>query len=180
MPVHFLNVAAKRKAGYTEVTWLVDAEKNVNRYEVERSYDCASFQKIATVPYAPAAGTNSYRFEDNTHSSGMACYRIKQVDNDERFMYSYVVAVKQEETTEISLWPNPAHAATTIAIQSKTDETAMLELLDLKGKKLFQKTMLLRPQVNRLALELAGLAPGMYIIKIATLKQIYYQKLIVE
>jgi hypothetical protein len=116
---------------------------------VERSYDCASFQKIATVPYAPAAGTNSYRFEDNTHNSGMACYRIKQVDNDERFMYSYVVAV-------------------------------MLELLDLKGKKLFQKTMLLRPQENRLALELAGLAPGMYIIKIATLKQIYYQKLIVE
>jgi hypothetical protein len=180
LPVHFLNVTAKRKEAYTEVTWLVDNEKNVNRYEVERSFDCARFQKIAAVPYTPAAGTNSYRFQDHTHSSGIVCYRIKQVDNDERFLYSYVVAVKQEETTKISLWPNPAHAATTVTIQSNTSEPATLELLDLKGKKHFQKSILLRPQENRYALKLASLASGLYIIKIATPQQVYYQKLVVE
>jgi hypothetical protein len=180
LPVHFLKVTASKETDHTKVTWLVEAEQNVNRYEVERSYDCARFQKIATVPYAPVTGTNTYRYRDDVQTSGTVCYRIKQVDNDERFMYSYVVMVKMEETNSINLLPNPARTAATVAIRSSTEGPAMLELLNLKGAQLFQKAIHLRPQTYRFKLNLAGLAAGIYVVKVSTPQQVYYQKLLVE
>jgi hypothetical protein len=85
-----------------------------------------------------------------------------------------------EETNSINLLPNPARTAATVAIRSSTEGPAMLELLNLKGAQLFQKAIHLRPQTYRFKLNLAGLAAGIYVVKVSTPQQVYYQKLLVE
>ena len=108
LPVQYSRpLTASIAPGGVGLQWATAVELNALRYDIERSTDGVSFEKIGAVS---AKGTvsaqNNYSFLDKNPFTGMNYYRLSQVDFDGRSNLSNVVSVKWESTLT-GVFPNP-------------------------------------------------------------------------
>jgi len=181
LPVTFLNISAKRNAGTVTVKWNVSNEQNINHYEIERSADCRNFETAGKVFYQSTNSlTNSYSFIDDTVNNGRVCYRIKQVDLNGNYKYSETVSITGNKIrTTVS--PNPAKDHATLYIEMDKEMPAKIELMDVSGKTILQKSALLYIGSNGINLsDLYYVRRGIYILKLSAANEIYYLKLILQ
>jgi len=91
-----------------ELRWATASERDAARFELQRSADGVSFEKIGQLA---AHGTSShplnYRFWDKHPTLGKNYYRLRQVDFDEKSAISNIVSVDWK-SFETSVFPNPA------------------------------------------------------------------------
>ncbi len=91
------------------VNWSARTEKDMDRYELERSFDGNGFTRIHTTG---AAGNSpvavNYSWEDNGPQEGNNYYRIKAMDKAGLVKYTSVVKVNFGKTLPaITVYPNP-------------------------------------------------------------------------
>ena len=91
------------------VEWKVGAEFNINRYEVERSVDGISFNKLGQQLSAGNSATEvRYNWLDQNPAPGIYYYRVKCISNNGVTAYSRVVKiVKRKGTPALYIFPNP-------------------------------------------------------------------------
>lgn len=94
-----------------QLQWATAVELNALRYDIERSSDGVSYEKIGAVS---AKGTvtaqNEYGFLDKSPLPGTNYYRLNQIDIDGRSNIGNVATVKWESTlTGVFPNPTPAH-----------------------------------------------------------------------
>jgi hypothetical protein len=163
LPVELISFTAAAQENAVRLTWATASEKNSARFEVERSADGKTFEKIGTV----AAQGNSTRRIDyeflDTKTLAKATtryYRLRQVDTDGSAEYSPVRSVQLGSISHLELYPNPAHRDLSV-----TGATAggAVEVFDALGR-----TVLTAPAnadgQARLTLP-ASLPSGVYIVR---------------
>ncbi|MES1219845.1 MAG: S8 family serine peptidase, partial [Bacteroidota bacterium] len=99
--------------------WNTDMEINSSYFVVERSKDGTTFSDIGRVN---AAGRSmvaeKYNLLDATPFAGISYYRLRMVDINDSYDYSYIIAIKDgRQQNLLSIWPNPAGKATTARLQ---------------------------------------------------------------
>ncbi len=110
VPVTFTSITAVPVNKDVLVSWKVENELNIERYEIERSADGRSFVKLGA---QLASGNNgggslSYSFTDVAPLSGVNFYRIKSVGIGADIKYSEVVSVNiASAPQQIVVYPNP-------------------------------------------------------------------------
>lgn len=94
LPVTWLYFTARANDSHeVALNWATASEINNDRFEIERSADGSSFEKIGTVNgNGNSVQTIEYSFKDTTVQRGVYYYRLKQVDFDGRFEYSNISA----------------------------------------------------------------------------------------
>jgi uncharacterized delta-60 repeat protein len=161
LPVELLTFAATAEGPAARLKWTTASEKNSARFEVERSADGEAFGKIGEVAaQGTTARPSRYTFLDATRPAGLAYYRLRQVDQDGTSSYSPVRVVSLGSYGGLTLFPNPAHSALTVA---GLTSGAALTVLDALGRPLARATADASGTVQ-LTLP-AGLAPGVYILR---------------
>ncbi|MDO7873364.1 T9SS type A sorting domain-containing protein [Hymenobacter sp. ASUV-10] len=81
----------------------------------------------------------------------------------------------------LTIYPNPAHARTTVPLPALvTASPARLTLLDALGRAVRTETVALAASATRHALDLAGLAPGLYLVRLTANGTTATQRLVVE
>lgn len=114
LPVTIVDfTAAKNDAGHSVLlSWNVAHELNIDRYEVERSGDAKSFNKLGSIK---ATGHNQYGFTDSKPLNGINYYRLQIIEQDGSFNYSAVRQVSFGRMSDgIKVYPNPVIAQVTI------------------------------------------------------------------
>ena len=110
VPVVMVNIAAARNSDQTvNVSWKVENEINLQRYEIQRSEDGQHFNSIGhTSASANNGGSAAYLYRDETASGFTNFYRIKAISNDGQIQYSNIVKVDPVKMTAgITVYPNP-------------------------------------------------------------------------
>lgn len=109
LPVELTKFTAQTTGRAVQLAWTTASEQDSKHFEVERSADGKSFEAIGIVA---AQGSTSlvtnYTFHDMSPLSGVAYYRLKQVDEDGTYTYSKTVAVRTTPTVTASLYPTVA------------------------------------------------------------------------
>jgi len=104
LPVKFDGITANSLGKDIHVTWKVENELNIKKYEVEKSPDGVSFTAIGS---DSATGNNSstvsYSFVDQSPFSNSNYYRIKSVDNNGGIEYSPIAKVELNGITVSSV-----------------------------------------------------------------------------
>jgi hypothetical protein len=111
VPVKLTNFIASLSHCKPNLQWTTEQEIGFAKFEIEKSADSYSWTTIGAV--AAANNTlpkNDYRFTDNeaTIAERKVFYRLKMIDRDGRYRYSFVLPVINSCTTEnFQVFPNP-------------------------------------------------------------------------
>jgi|GEM_PF-6509930 len=162
LPVSISSFLVGRTGNSVSLNWKTEIEMSGN-FEVQRSFDNASFQTIATVAGAISGGsTKSYTYVDNSNTSkSMSFYRLKVVKQSGEISYSDIKTVKGLlGKMEFVIFPNPSVGNARITI-SDLSEPTRVQVLDNSGR--LVKSLMLN---NTNSVELNGLVKGSYLVKI--------------
>lgn len=167
LPVNISNFNGRNIGNSNILSWLVENEINLSRYELQRSGNGSNFTTIATIN---AANRNSYTYTDNDLKSTVYFYRLKSIDIDGTYAYSPMVKLSGPvKSLDIAATPNPFGNTMKLTIASPSKEAAMLLLTDLSGKIILQKNVNLLQGINSIEIEhLHFLAAGTYILNLVS------------
>jgi hypothetical protein len=130
VPVELSLFDAAFAEGEVTLRWRTESESNSRGFEIERALGDDAFRKIGFVEAAGVSNVpREYRFADKPNATGVARYRLKQVDLDGAFAYSETIEVELSAPIEFALernYPNPFNAAT--VFQFSLPEAANVEL----------------------------------------------------
>jgi hypothetical protein len=104
LPVILTSFNAADDGLSTKLIWNVTEENAFASYVIEKSTDGRTFKAIGTIK---ATSQKTYSFTDGSNSDNSSYYRLKMVDLDGAFKYSYIVSIKSKLNANISLSPNP-------------------------------------------------------------------------
>jgi hypothetical protein len=104
LPVTLTSFNADNDGLNIKLVWNVTEETNFANYVIEKSTDGRSFTAIGTVK---STSQKAYSFTDGSTGDNNSYYRLKMVDIDGAFKYSYIVSIKSKLNANISLSPNP-------------------------------------------------------------------------
>lgn len=136
---------------YNSVTlhWQTLSETNNYGFEIQRSIDKFEYYKIG---FVLGNGTTSeeqnYLFSDNNVNSGTFYYRLKQIDLDGSYEYSYILKVDLSLPGEFILeqnYPNPFNPETIIKYCLPEESLVTLNIFSVYGQ--LVKTLLSEVQL---------------------------------
>ena len=106
-PPVITSIEASAKDRDITVDWNIINEKNMQQYEVERSFDGIQFAKVTTTA-AANAGSSHYSWIDESVLPGYYYYRIRSTDNTGKVQYTKNVKVLVGDGKSlITIYPNP-------------------------------------------------------------------------
>lgn len=170
LPVELSSFTARLQEASVLVKWETASERNCAYFLVERSTDGQNFTSLGQV--AGHGTTNSrqrYAFTDDASLSGLAYYRLRQVDTDGSATNSPIVAVKWPvRAAQAVLYPNPATTAVTVRFAEAIQGPVNLRIVDATGRVLWKQYSSLREATSLLEIPTAQLpASGLYLLQVA-------------
>jgi hypothetical protein len=95
-----------------EVTlnWSTENESNIDKYMIEKSIDGSFYTCLASlVAINKNEGAHDYSYIDALQN-GISYYRLKLVYKDNSVQYSAILPVSGKLTSQLKVYPNPAHS----------------------------------------------------------------------
>ncbi|TVT41807.1 T9SS type A sorting domain-containing protein [Hymenobacter setariae] len=171
LPVVLTAFTGQAGSAGNVLRWATASETNSAHFEVERSADGQAFVKIGQLA---AAGTSmashSYQFIDDA-ATATSYYRLRQVDLDGTSSYSPVVTLAARLTApaaaKLVAYPTVFTSELSVALPGAENQAATVALLTADGRPVYTHTMQLGTAPQALA-ELPTLAPGVYLLRVAT------------
>jgi hypothetical protein len=172
LPVVLTSFTGQSSAAANVLRWATASEANSDRFEVERSLDGQEFVKIGQLA---AAGTTSaarsYQFADAA-ATATSYYRLRQVDFDGTSTYSPIVTLAAASRAAASVakpvaYPTVFTTELNVALPGADAQAATVALLTADGRPVYSRSVQLGTAPQALA-ELPTLAPGLYLLRVAT------------
>jgi polyhydroxybutyrate depolymerase len=161
LPVTLTSFTGKRENEDIALTWLTQRELNNKYFEVQRSVDAVTFTIIGTVAgHGNVDITQQYTFTDRQPPAGINYYRLKQVDEDGRSVFSNIIKVSfAPGKLFYSLYPNPASGIIHITMPSSIVPSAVT-VFDVQGKILLH--IAINPYTTFIDIGISKFSPGVY------------------
>jgi hypothetical protein len=177
LPVSLVEFLATLEADKVKLSWKTASEINNDHFEVERSVDGNNYITIGTVPgQGTSNNLKQYNFYDNGPLTGKNYYRLKQVDINDRHVYSTIRTVAVTSHSAWTVYPNPANKnSIDIHFSGKWKENVLIEFFDMSGRKLLQVA---RSNTQNKIRVTTKFLPGLYIARLTAENNFSSQKLI--
>ncbi|HMI79033.1 MAG TPA: T9SS type A sorting domain-containing protein, partial [Ferruginibacter sp.] len=146
------------------------------------STDGINFSAIGTIAARGDATTGSnYTFNDNSPGQGINFYRLKMLDIDGRFTYSWIAIVQfsDKDQQQVKIFPNPASDNLYIDFGTTAAETYSCVMADAAGKIVWAAGINTATR-NTFSINVSSLAEGIYFISVKNERAAYRQKVIVK
>lgn len=173
LPVELTQFSATTQSANVILNWTTASEINNRGFDVERSVDGRRFEKVRFVNGAGSSNRiNNYTLTDEkpfrTTGSSTLFYRLKQIDLDGKFTYSYVVKVSESAKAikGVAAYPNPFSNEMTVSLNAQSQGNATIVLTDLQGRVASSQTVTVGTGVNVLPYPTTDLQPGVYFMTI--------------
>ncbi|GAA5219565.1 T9SS type A sorting domain-containing protein [Membranihabitans marinus] len=116
-PIELLSFQAEvMNESTVKIDWVTSSELNNDYFEIERSRDGLTWEKITQVNGSGTTQTTQYyTITDLQPYSGKTWYRLKQVDLDGSFSYSNTEEANINSNSYLSIYPNPSQDFITLS-----------------------------------------------------------------
>ncbi|MEM7102055.1 MAG: PQQ-dependent sugar dehydrogenase [Bacteroidota bacterium] len=146
--------------------WTTVSETNSALFDIERSFDGHTFEKVGTVNALESTSTTTrYQFTDQFPVKGTSYYRLKMIDLDGEFRHSDISVVYIEPLQDglFSVYPNPVKPGSRLelAISDSTTLPASIKIFSGTGQLIDTQT------ISENFVDLPGVLPvGLYFISL--------------
>jgi len=162
LPLMIIDFTAKAEKNRSRIEWTTANERDVIRFEIERSIDGANYSKFAATN-ATNEPEGEYLVYDEHPVEGLNYYRLSEIDANGQRTYHGVRTVRFEtinESMHLSIFPNPANDVVYVQLSGTTLVNAILRLTDVNGKIIATKAF----NENNTSFDLTNLATGLYFV----------------
>jgi len=139
LPVELIYFKANYKFPYAQLTWRTESELNNDRFEIEKSVDGLNWIYISSIK---GKGTTNvpqdYAFIDEEIIEQITYYRLKQLDFNGEYSYSFIETVKPYNNQNSMFYPNPANDE--IIITLPTENEIHYQIIDQLGRSILNGT----------------------------------------
>lgn len=156
LPVNFRAFTGKAYQGYNQLDWIVDGEQHCNRYDILYSPDGTTYRVLAHTPCKNTQDVIKYSYY-HYNPQGICYYKIQQIDDDGKSVYSNVIQVKSVISIT-SLWKG-----NTLVITTPVLSKCLLEIYQADGKLLVKDQFSCYPGVTN---KPVYLTKGMYFSRV--------------
>ncbi len=162
LPVELGNFSGKLIEKKVLLTWQTVSEINNDYFEIEKSSDLNSFQKIGTVAGAGNSNTVlSYDFIDDNPFPGNNYYKLKQVDFDGESTESNIIVVSVNQNSFVNVFVS---ANSTLTISATNSKIEKIEILDITGKVI--SVISIFNENTEIQFNTTGISQGIYFVRI--------------
>ena len=175
VPVQLLEWKANWVDDDVRLSWLTTREENFQGFEIEFSRDGLNFIKQGSVYAKNLPNGSTYSFDHKVPGSENLFYRLKMIDRDGRFEYSWIVSLKKIGITQI--YPTIIeNGVLNISINEPYD---LMQVVNLNGQRVLQRT--LNGQTGNISISLpATLKPATYLVQLLSKEKRFQQKIIIR
>jgi hypothetical protein len=154
----FLSFTATAVKEQVQLKWSGASNVNTRYYEIQRSTDAIHFTTINKIAQTGTTGNYNYSYVDLHPASGKNYYRIKQVDVNNKYVFSSIVSININGNGVFKIYPTIASSTLHISV-SQTPSTIII--FNLNGKAI--KTLNLNNTEQDI--NISTLPAGNYIIR---------------
>jgi hypothetical protein len=179
LPVELISFRGQRQGNVNLLFWETASEKNNIGFDVEKSTDGVSFQKIGFVKgQGTSVSLQPYQFTDKAIWD-LSYYRLKQLDASGPWTYSNTISIAAEAKTEnlLEIFPNPTDGFLNVNFSSNSTQSIDIELVNALGQVVQQHTQAAEMGANRFSMQLFGQVSGMYTLRVVQGRQVYMRRL---
>lgn len=164
------------------LSWSTTSETNSKWFVVERA--AAQGTDWVSVATVMAAGNSSvvkdYSYTDGKLAPGAYQYRIRQVDQDNKYQFSQIARVTIRGTSApFHVYPNPAQGTTFITTTGTDAKNIAVRVLDAQGRTLISRSAVIS-QASPFPVDLKQIRKGTYFIQIISDGKTTTEKLVVR
>ena len=124
----------------TKLLWTSENETNVASYEIEKSFDGKTFNKVTSLN--PQSKSTANYSSIDVAPKGITYYRLKINNTDGSFTYSNVISVNGKAVaTGVHIYPNPVLSNVTVSY-AKVSNNASLLIYTTDGKLVTSSTLI--------------------------------------
>jgi hypothetical protein len=180
VPLKLITFDGRRLNHVTGLTWVTENEYNVDRFEIERSFDARQYSVIGTTGGRNHSNRENYSFDDHTRFLGIAYYRLRMIDNDGTYAYSRIVAVTDGMTGQAGINVlNPASNIITVLNKSIYNGPFAYALYAENGQLLTKGFINLVADGTSLIQLPVSIPQGMYFLELNNTATRFRQKLLI-
>ncbi len=165
LPVNFTSITADKNNESVSVKWQVAQESNIASYEVERSIDGASFEKVTSVK---AIVSSNYIAEDKNLPTNATTiyYRIKAVGEDGTFIYSATSKIiANNPHMVLNVYPNPVQSQLNVTVENAISKNFTVNLYTVQGKQVTNNSNK-TTTTGSIHIDASTLSSGIYIVEL--------------
>ena len=180
LPAELTAFTGRAEAKQNVLSWTTATETGVDHFLLEAGVDNGNggWETVGRISAANIAG-QAQTYELAHHTPGVETYyRLTTVDYDGTRQLSDVISVRRAAGLEnggFLLTPNPAVGTTELRFMPAAG-TAQMTLHDITGRQLQRR--MLAAGAGRVTLDLQGLVPGAYLVRLQVGEATYTQRLI--
>lgn len=171
VPVELSSFSAGVNGTSVNLTWITSTETNNRGFSVERKYENSQWQEIAFVPgYGTSTEQHTYFYTEADLENGSYQYRLKQIDLDGSFSYSYIVNAEITLPAGFRLdqnYPNPFNPTTTITYSLPEQTFVSIKVYNVAGEEV--SSLVNKVQTageHDVIFEADNLASGIYLLRL--------------
>jgi len=186
LPVQLLYLTAE-SAGkhHVTVSWATALEINNKGFFVMRSVDGINFTDMGWVNGHDNSTINqTYTFDDRVPQSTLYYYKLRQVDNNGKFVYSNLAQVNlsDQQQSDFLLYPNPT--ANDIFLEVKNpDGEVKVDVFDMKGELVYNNIFTIEQAGTEQTLTIhasSQMSQGTYILTASTNGEKFSSKVVLQ
>ncbi len=138
LPLNFLAFTLRADENDAVLNWQTSNEIDINKYEIERSFDFISWKKIGEVSARNVLSVSEYNYVDENilvdAPNDIVSYRIKILERNQSTSYSDTNSLDIIRTSTFEVFPNPASEEININLGSSSAKDAQISLLNSLGQ----------------------------------------------
>ena len=172
LPVNLVSFTGSYRNDISYLNWETDNEVNTDHFVVERSTGNSIYEPIGTVFARGGSNQKSkYALQDKeaaTLGFDKLYYRLRINDKDGSYTYSDIVTLNIYTglSTRVSVFPNPTDKQSIVLVSSPKEQRINWQLVDLTGRVVMSKEVVIKKGDNRIVLDMSKLQSGVYYLQV--------------
>ncbi len=168
LPIQFSSFTAQKQQQAVLLNWITAQEQNSRYFIIERSPDAMVYDSIDKVTAMNRVSSSiNYSFIDKDPLQGTNFYRLKQVDQDGRFLYSAIAKIIiKEDAAHFTVVQNPVQNTMQLSVQLPSARKLIMQVRNISGHLLLSKEDMGRKGSSVHFLSIGHLASGAYLINV--------------
>ena len=174
VPVQLLEWKGVWVGDDVRLNWQTSREVNFDGFEIEFSRDGLNFIKQGAVSAKNLLNGSTYTYTHRVPGGENLFYRLKMIDRDGQYEYSWIVSLKKAGITQI--YPTIIeNGVLNISINEPYD---LMQVINLDGQRVLTRT--LNGQTGNISITLPILKPSTYLVQLLGKEKRFQQKIIIK